>query len=81
MSHRVSERRGFLFHVALQRFEIASVLVRFDRVALLVVDANHGIVPPGLAPLRAKEKLTAFFRVGIRDSIRQNARRTKEGVK
>jgi hypothetical protein len=33
---------AFCFHASL--FEIARMLVRFDQVASLIVNANHGIV-------------------------------------
>jgi hypothetical protein len=43
VSRHASPRGGFLFH-ALRFFEIAIVLVRFDQIASLIVNANHSIV-------------------------------------
>jgi hypothetical protein len=44
ISRHASPRGGFLFHAALRFFEIARVLMRFDHVARLVINANHRTV-------------------------------------
>jgi hypothetical protein len=43
ISRHVSARGGFLFH-ALRFFEIARVLVRFNHVARVIVNAEYGIM-------------------------------------
>jgi hypothetical protein len=35
---------AFLFHAALRFFEIARVIVRFDRVTRFIVNVDHSIV-------------------------------------
>jgi hypothetical protein len=44
MSRHASPCGGFLFNAALRFFEIARMVVRFDHVANIIVNANHGIV-------------------------------------
>ena len=44
MSRHALPRGGFLFHVVLRLLEIALVLVRFDHVASVILNANHGIM-------------------------------------
>jgi len=44
ISRHASSCGGFLFHVVLRLLEIALVLVRFDHVASVILNANHGIM-------------------------------------
>jgi len=49
-----------LLYAALQFFEVALVLVRFDHVASVIVNANYGIVTEKRFVVRGDEIRTAF---------------------